>query len=402
MGKKTAKPSAARPLFGGMIVGRGASARTLSKGVYVMDGEAAAQVQKLFIDSARFNGSEPPQKFRLSKGEIYYEGGKIKEVSMRGTLPPSKADELIEHPVMEDEKGYVIPMSQEEVWDGLPLDVYVQAEWTVSTWSTGGPDYRLVDDLDVSFARRDLGGPYVAALRIGGPILLRWDVSSAYAATPPSDADVRLIRVPRPFKKSGGRDNGARFEYAISYAEWLARSAREMKSLLKLLRDGREFDFIDHHRAFGHAFKPLLRQRLDESGPDGDSQLRFSIKRKAGVKLRETLATAVAAVARDRLFIRRGRPPGSKTKNKNQEAEKRAIDWKEKDEERRRAVIDLIETEYRDRLQRMPAAAAEADLTVGKVIIRSGIRKSTFYNWLRRIDCKFEDLKTEALWRAEN
>jgi hypothetical protein len=398
MGKKSAKPSAGMPLFGGVIM----KDRTLSKGVYVVDEEAAKQVQKLFIDSARYTGSEPPESFRLSKGEIFYQSGKIKEVSMSGTLSPDRADGLIEHPVMEDERGYVIPMSQEEVWDGLPQNVYEKAEWTVLSWSTGGPDYRLVDDLDVSFSQRGLGRPYVAAQRIGGPILLRWDVSSAYAAPPPAGADVCFIRIPQPVKKSRGRDDKARFEAAISYVELLARSAREMKSLLKLLRDGREFDFIDHHRAFGHAFRPLLRQWFEEKNPGGTGRLRFSIKKKAGVRQREALTTAVAAVARDYLFIRRGRPPGSKTKNKNPAAEKRALDQKEKDEERRRAVIDLIETEYRDRLQRMPAAAAEADLTVGKVIIRSGIRQSTFYNWLRRIDCKFEDLKTKALWRAEN
>lgn len=389
------------PLFGGVVVGRGASARTLSKGVYVVDGEAAAQVQKLFLDSARFNGSKPPQKFKLSKGEIYYEGGKIKEVSMRGTLPPSKTDESIEHPVMEDDRGYVIPMSQEEVWDGLPLNVYVQAEWMVSTWSAGGPDYRLVDDLDVSFAPRDLGRPYVAALRIGGPILLRWDVSSAYAATPPAGADVRLIRVPRPVKKTGGLNDGARFEYAISYAEWLARSAREMKALLKRLRDGHEFDFIDHHRAFGYAFKSLLTQRLDEDTIGGAGKLRFTIKGKPGVELREAMTNAVAAVAKDYLFIRRGRPPGSKTRNKNPGAEKRVVGQKEKDEERRRAVLDLIKDEYRDRLQRMPAAEAEAAVKVGVVIARSRMSKDAFYNWLRRIRCEFEDLKAEALKEHE-
>jgi hypothetical protein len=49
----------------------------------------------------------------------------------------------------------------------------------------------------------------------------------------------------------------------------------------------------------------------------------------------------------------------------------------------------------------MPTAEAEAQVTVGVVIAKSGIRKSTFYDWLGRIDCVFEDLKTEALWRLE-
>jgi hypothetical protein len=65
-------------------------------------------------------------------------------------------------------------------------------------------------------------------------------------------------------------------------------------------------------------------------------------------------------------------------------------------------IIDLIEAEYRSLLQIMPAAEAEAELKVKVVIATSKIPRSTFYDWLRRIGCGFEDLKTEALRRTGN
>jgi len=124
MRKKAAKPSIRMPLLGGVVMGHGSSARTLLKGVYVVGGKHADQVQKLFVDSARFTGSEPPRNFRMSEGEIYYEDGKIAEVRLRGTLPLEREEVWVEFPVMEDEELNVLPPNEGEEWDGLPLSVY--------------------------------------------------------------------------------------------------------------------------------------------------------------------------------------------------------------------------------------------------------------------------------------
>lgn len=390
------------PIFGGVVTGRGKSARTLPKGVYVVDGEPAGRVQELFVDSARFTGIEPPKNFRMSKGEIFYEGGRIVEVILKGTLPPTRGEEWFDFPVMEDEEWDIFPQTQDEEWDGYPRSVYEKSEWTVLTWSTGDSDFSLVNDLSVSFSQRDLGRPYVAALSIGGPVLLRWDMASEPTATPPADADVRLIRIPEPVKRSAEGEDRAGFEAAILYAEWLAKSAREMKTLLKLLREGGELDFIDQYRAFGHAFEPLLRQWINDGDSGGSSRLSFSLKELGEAEMRGRLTKAVAAIARDHLIIRAGRKPGSKTKPENPGSEIRAREQKEYDDERRRVILDLIEVMYKSLRRTMPAAEAEAELKVKGVIATSKISKSTFYDWLRRIGCGFEDLKTEALRRAGN
>ena len=272
----------------------------------------------------------------------------------------------------------------------------------MTSWSLGTPDFTWVDDLRLAFSPRDLGRPYVAALSIGDPLLLWWDVAPGHATRPAAGADVRLIRVPQPVKKPDGKGDRARFDAAIRYAETLARSASEMKTLLKRLRDGGELDFIDQYRAFGHAFSSLLRQRINEGGPGGAGRLSFSMKGPGGTKMRHKLTNAAAAIARDRLIIKPGRPPGSKTINRKSGSEQRAQTQKEKDDERRTVVLDVIEAEYRRLRQLMPAAKAEFEVKEAVVIAKSKIKRSTYFNWLRRIKCEFEDLKTEVIRRAEN
>jgi hypothetical protein len=137
MKKKAVRSLVKMPIFGGVVMGRGDNARTLLRGVYVVDGERAKQVQKLFVDSARYMGSAPPKKFRMSKGEIFYEGGRIGEVMLKGTLPPIREEEWVEFPVMEDEEWDVFPLTEDEEWDGHPLTVYEKMEVKVRSWSTG-------------------------------------------------------------------------------------------------------------------------------------------------------------------------------------------------------------------------------------------------------------------------
>lgn len=378
------------PVLGGVVVPRGKAFRTLLKGVYVVDGETADQVQKLFVDSARFTGSGPPKYLKMSAGEIFYDGGKIAEVKLRGGLPLVKDEEWDEFPTDEDKERLGLPMSADEEW-----------AWKRPSWSTSArPDFSWVDDLRLAFAPRDLGRPYVAALRIGGPILLWWDVASGNNSPSPAGADVRFIRIARPVKKkpSGRRHDRAGFEAAIRYAEELARSADEMRTLLKLLRDDDELEFIDQYRAFSHAFEPLLEQRIDD-GATG--RLRFSIKAMGEAEMRQRLVSAVAAIARDHLIIRPGRRHGSGTRNRNPKSKKRVSD-REKDEERRKLIADVIMSEYKSLRRDMPAAEAESRITRAVVLAAAKIPKSTFFDWLVRIGSCFEDLKAEALRRLEN
>lgn len=303
---------------------------------------------------------------------------------------------------MEDEGGYVIPSSQEEEWDGLPLNVYEKVDLKVLTWSTGAPDFTLVDDLRLSFSLRDLGRPYVAARSIGGPVLLWWDVASARVAPPPASADVRLIRIPQPVKKLGGEDDRAGFEAALLYVEWLARSAREMKALLKLLRDGGDLDFIDQYRAFGHTFRPLLRQRFDEGSSGDTGRLRFSMKQFGKAGIRQKLTNAVAAIARDHLVIKPGPEPGSKMTNRKQVSEDRARARKKNNEKIKKIILRATTAAYKKFLKNFPPAEAESKLKGVVVIARIGKPARTFYSWLNRLGCTFEELKTEALRRARD
>jgi hypothetical protein len=249
----------------------------------------------------------------------------------------------------------------------------------------------------VAFTQRDLGRPYLAALSIGGPILLRWDVASEDAASPPVGADVRLIRIPEPLKKADTERDRAGFEAAISYVEWLAKSAREMKSLLKLLRDGGELDFMDQYRAFGHAFRPLLRQQFGEGSPDGSGRLTFSMKEFGKADVRQKLTNAVAAIARDHLVILSGPRPGSKKTNRKPVSEDRARVRENNDEKLKKRILTETTAAYKKLRKQFPPAEAESKLKGVVVIARLGIHARTFYNWLNRLRCTFEELKTEAL-----
>lgn len=373
------------PVLGGVVIPHGKSVWTLLKGVYVVDEKTAAQVQKLFVDSARFTGSKPPKYFKMTAGEIFYEDGKIVEVKLRGRLPLVKDEEWDEFPTDEDNERLGLPMTGDEEW-----------AWKRPSWSTNlGPDFSWVDDLRLAFSPRDLGRPYVAALRIGGTLLLWWDVTSRRTSPPPAGTDVRLLRVTRPVKRktSGGRANRVGFEEAIRYVEVLARSADEMRTVLKLLRDGDELEFIDQYRAFGYAFEPLLKQRIE----DGGGRLSFSMKAMGEAEMRQRVMSAVAAIARDHLIIRPGPRQGGKPKNRKPGAEQRALDRKLKDEQNKKIILEAITAEYKKLRKQFPPAEAESRLTATVVIARIDKSSRTFYNWLNRLKCNFEKLKTAAL-----
>lgn len=374
------------PVLGGVVIPHGKAARTLLKGVYVVDGKTADQVQELFVDSARFTGSKPPKYFKMTAGEIFYEGGKIAEVKLRGRLPLVKDEEWDEFPTDEDNERLGLPMVGDEEW-----------AWKRPSWSTSArPDFSWVDDLRLAFSPRDIGRPYVAALRIGGTLLLWLDVTSRRTSPPPAGADVRLIRVTRPVKRkpSGGRGDRVGFEEAIRYVEVLARSAEEMRTLMKLLRDGDELEFIDQYRAFGHAFEPLLKQRVEDGGT---GRLSFSMKAMGEAEMRQRLVFAVAAIARDHLIIRPGPRQGSKTKNRKPGAEQRALYRKLKDEQNKKIILEAIMSEYKKQRKQFPPAEAESKLTATVVIARLGKPRRTFYSWLKRLGCNFEELKTDAI-----
>jgi hypothetical protein len=388
MRKKAAKPQMRMPIFGGVVVSRGMVNHTLLSGVCMIGDKEAGLMQKLFVDSARFTGSKPPKNFTMSEGEIFYKGGKIAEVKLSGMLPPLKDEEWDEFPSDEDKERAGLPMLGDEEW-----------VWRMPSWSVGAPDFSWVWDLRRACVPRDLGRPYVAALRIGAPILLWWDVTPGRKHIPPADADVRRIQISQPLDLPSEGEERARFDAAIMYAEWLARSADEMNTLLRLLRDGGELEFIDRYRALGHAFDLLLEQRIGNGTTGNAGRLSFSIKKLEGAEMRRKLLSAVAAIARDHLTIRAGRERGSKNKERNPRSKKGARDPDE-DEKRRKQILDVITTVYRNLRKRLPAAEAETKLTVTAVIAKSGIPKSTLYDWFRRVGYDFEDLKTTVLKRV--
>lgn len=209
---------------------------------------------------------------------------------------------------------------------------------------------------------------------------------------------MRFIRVTPPVKRPGWGDDRAGFEAAIRYAEALARSADEMRTLMKLLRDGGELEFIDQYRAFGHAFESLLGQRLDAGGT---GRLKFSMRAMGETEMRRRLVSAVAAVARDYLIIRAGRRPGSKTKIRKPESG-RGEKASEKSVRLKKKILGAITAEYTKLRGKWPPAEAESRVTATVVIAKLKTPRSTFYDQLRRAGYSFDDLKTEALRSAED
>jgi hypothetical protein len=391
------------PIFEGVKVVRGDEVRPFSKGVCVVDGKVAREVQKLFLDSARFRNNEPPEGFTLNAGEIFYEGGRIAEVRLRGLLPRIKNEDWADLDPRKEKDWAEMGKRRNKKWARVPLidddDDWI---WRWPFWITEpGPDIPWIDDLRLAFSPRNLGRSYVAALRIGGPVLLWWDVESARTPHTPADSDARHIRVTQPVKISGRKDQKRWFESAIRYADALARSADSMKTLLSRLEDGGEIDFIDEGRAFGKAFSPLLIQRVNDGSPGSIGSLSFSMKELAETEMRGRLLNAVAAMTRDYLLIKPGRPPGSKTKHPKPEAEK-IEDRRKKTLELKRIILSAITVEYEKFLQESPPAEEEFNVDISVVCENIGKSESTIYNWLRRIECSFDDLKTEAIKSAKN
>jgi hypothetical protein len=403
MKKKAAKTSLRMPIFGGVVISRGGEARDFPRGVYVVSGGAARRVQKLFVDSAGFTGPKPPKNFTMSAGEIFYEGGAIAEARLTGTLPPVKNEDWADLDPLKDEDWVEMRKRRNEKRAKPPLiDDDEEWIWERPAWSTDpGPDTPWIDDLRLAFSPRNLGRPFVAALRIGGPILLWWDVESARTRHTPADADVRHVRVTQPVKVSGGMADRRGYEAAIRYAGGLAKSAEAMKTLLSRLRDGGELDFIDERRAFGNAFRRLLTQRVDERSSGSTGPLSISMRRLKETKMRGKLLNAVAAMTSDYLLIRPGRPPGSQTKTPNLKSKK--IEYsRERGIEIEQMIVGAIRGEYEKFCGE--CQPAEAEFRVNRKIVYQAldISKNTLYNWLRRSGRSFEKLKTKALKSAQD
>jgi hypothetical protein len=401
MGTKTANTNLRMPIFGGGEFTRGGEARTLLKGVYVVDGRLADKVQQLFMDSARYTYYEPPEKLIMTAGEIFYQDGKIAEVRLRGDLPLIRDKEWADFDLLEDEEVVEILRRENERWPDLPLINNEERVWKLPSWTTDdGPDFSWVDDLRLAFSPRDLGRPYVAALKIGGPLLLWWNVESAHTDNSPPDTDVRRIRIARPAEITQGSDDKTAFDAAIRYTSALARSADVMMSFLTRLRDDSLLDFIDERWPFGYAFGRLLKQQINHGDPSSGGRLSFSMKKMSKAEMRAELLTAIAEMAREHLSISRGRRDGSKTKirNPDTEAKKEAQRLEKKVQLKENILLAMVE-EY-NHLRKKSPAETEFKVTPGAITTRLKTKRRTFYNWLKRVGSSFEELETEAFRRA--
>jgi len=404
MGMETAKTNLRMPIFGGGEFTRGGEVRTLLKGVYVVDGQMADKVQKLFVDSARFKNYVPPEKLIMTAGEIFYQDGKIAEVRLKCALPRIKDEEFADLDWLKDEEVVELLRREHEKWPEIPDTDDEEQVWRLPFWTTGGgPDFSWIDDLREAFSPRDLGRPYVAALKIGDPLLLWWDVETARTDNSPPDADVRCIRITRPAKITGGSDDKTAFDAAIRYAGTLVRSADMMMSFLTSLRDDTLLEFIDERRPFGYAFGRLLKQRINHGDQSSGGRLSFSMKKMSEGEMRMEMLTAVAAMAREYLYTPLGRPPGSKTKSRNPEAEaKKEAKRQEKKIELKENILLAMVEEYNHLRERLPAAEAEFQITRDSIIEKLEITPATFYRRLKLVGSSFEELKTEALRSIKN
>lgn len=363
-----------------------------------MSEDDARQVQDLFVDSAKFKGYNPPKDLTMSEGEIFYEGGEIAEVRLRGNLPLVKDKSFADLELLKDEEWAELIKIKYEKWTKFPIIGDEEWLWKVPSWTTGsGPDFSWLDDLRLAFSPRNLNRPYVAALRIEGGLLLWWEVASGRTRYTPADADVRLIQITQPVRVDRGKEEQADLESAIRYADALTRSADAMKTLLSQLRDRDELDFIDERRAFGHAFRCLLLQQFNDGSVDSTGQLSFSMNEMGEAEMRKRLLIAVAAISNDYLLIRRGRPPGSETETQKSKSKK-----KEPTPERKAAhkqlILEAIAAEYGRFRRDFPPAEAEFMVNRKSVYKRLDISRETFNKWLTQIECNFEDLKTQVMW----
>ena len=114
--------------------------------------------------------------------------------------------------------------------------------------------------------------------------------------------------------------------------------------------------------------------------------------------MRVEMLTAVAAMSREHLVIRRGRGRGSKTKNRNPktEAEKEAERQQKKIKLEENILLAMVE-EYNYLRKKSPAAEAEFQVTRARIIAKLKIKPPTFYRWLKLVESSFEKLKADAI-----
>lgn len=397
MKEKSAKTALRMPLLEGVNITRGEFTRTFSRGVYIVSEDDARQVQDLFVDSARFKGYKPPKDLTMSAGEIFYEGGEIAEVRLRGNLPLEEDKEFADLELLKDEEWAGLIKIKYEKWTKFPIIGDEDWLWKVPSWTTGGgPDFSWLDDLRLAFLPRNLDRPYVAALRIEGGLLLWWDVASARTPHIPADVDVRLIQITQPVRADGGKKEQADLESAIRYADALTRSADALKTLLSQLRDGDELDFIDERRAFGHAFRCLLTQQFDAGSADSTGQLSFSMNEMGEAEMRKRLLIAVAAISNDYLLIRRGRPPGSERETQKPKSKKKELTPEQK-VALKQLILETITAQYQKFRGEFPPLEAEIKVNKKSIYKRLDISRETFNKWLAEIECTFEELKTEVM-----
>jgi hypothetical protein len=133
MSERAANTSLKMPVLAGVVIAGRAFARTYLKGRYILDESQSRQVEKLFVDSARFTGHQPPEDFALMAGEIFYEERKIVEIRLTGALTPiKKKGMLTSHP-----------------------------RWHLG----GGPKFDINPDFSLSPAPQDRGRAYVVAMK---------------------------------------------------------------------------------------------------------------------------------------------------------------------------------------------------------------------------------------------
>lgn len=354
------------PVLTGVLItkqGAGPAGRKQSKGVYVLDKSQSRQVEELFADTARYTGRTPPGDFTLQAGEIFYEGGKMVELRMCGNRPVVKV------------KGVK----------------YLQP-W----WHAGGDfEFDLTADFGLALAPQDQGRTHIAAYRIGPLVIISWDLSEG--SRPRADADARVIRIVAERNDRGGRAGAVaaeEYETAILYTDLIVKAALELRKLLTGLRDGKKVDSPGRYKAFRLAFKPLLNQQAGDESAGAPARGRLSIKRLGESELKQRLLEVVTKSARESFSAPRGRPEGSRTKN-------RRSDVTERDRARKEDILRALAAEYKTLRRTFEPADAEAKITRAKVAERMGKDRGTLRNWFKEGGWEFDDLRTAAIESAE-
>lgn len=379
MRKRAAKTPLKMPILAGVVIAHRGVARTYLKGAYVLDKRQSRQVHQLFVDSARYTGHEPPKKFELMAGAIFYEDGKIAELWMGGAPGPIRIDWML-HPFRFRSKGT-------------------------------GPEFDVTADYNLLFPPEDRNRTYVAAQGIGKLIVLAWNVESNVASQDPESiaTDQRFIRIREPYDLSESRsDELLQLNRAINYSDYIVMAANEMKEMLTRLRyGGGGVNDVSHERAFRHAFKPLLKQRIGDMAEGVLARRRLSIKRLSRRDLQRELLAAVMRVAREYLRIRPGPAYGSKTKKRTMDVEKidRIHEEKVQRGEKILSAIKLVYKKFRrKKIQGKECQPAEAEAKVTQALVAERLKMkhpSNLCYWLKKLELDFDALKTEAIIRAE-